>query len=73
MKQRRICKRCHRLRVVNDVSYCAYCTDALRKMEQRRAPVDGVSVVSEALAATLEKEHALAQASTEPPPPEGRS
>jgi len=56
--------------VVNDVSYCAYCNDELRKMEQRRA-VDGVSVVSDALATALEEEHALAQASTEPPPPEG--
>jgi len=34
MKLKSICKRCHRLKVVNRVGYCAGCDSALRTQEQ---------------------------------------
>jgi hypothetical protein len=40
MKTRSICKRCHRLRPVNQVRYCADCAGIIRNMEKPRpAPV----------------------------------
>lgn len=39
MKNREICKRCHRIRVVNEARYCAACDEALRKDELPRAAV----------------------------------
>lgn len=50
-KQKEICKRCHRLRVVNEVRYCVACNEVLRKDEKPKKrykpvenarPVDGI-------------------------------
>jgi len=35
-KNRSICKRCHRIRVVNDTRYCEACAAQLRADERRR-------------------------------------
>jgi len=36
MKERSICRRCHRVRAVNEVRYCAICAEALSKLERPR-------------------------------------
>ena len=36
MKTRSICKRCHRLRVVNDRRYCVACADTLDDLGKSR-------------------------------------
>lgn len=42
MKTRSICRRCHRIRVVDGTRCCAACNTELRAMERRRpvAPLD---------------------------------
>lgn len=37
MKTKQICKRCHRLRAVNNARLCEACEE-LRKQEERRPP-----------------------------------
>lgn len=46
MKERSICRRCHRLRAVNEVRYCEGCAEELRAMERpRRRPQAAPSAV----------------------------
>lgn len=74
MRMRRICKRCHRVRPVNGVGYCPTCTNDLRHDEQARPrpSKDAVEEKSPKVESTAEQEsEELAEASTEPPPPQG--
>ena len=57
-----ICRRCHRLRPVNGVRYCASCEQDLRAQERPRRPPPA--------AAEQDATDAAAAASTTPPPPE---
>lgn len=38
MKVRAVCKRCHRIKVINEVGYCAACTEFLRNLEKPKRP-----------------------------------
>jgi len=57
MTQSSICRRCHRLRAVNNVRYCAPCAEQLRKMgasKHRALPVPEEPTPVDPLASTLE-------------------
>lgn len=78
-KTKSICRRCHRVRSVNQARYCAECNAILRGQEQPRPLVSGAPVVSgqgdsdpppETPRADPEPEKIP---STEPPPPPAES
>lgn len=47
MKNRLICKRCHRIRVIKEAGYCESCFDALRAAERPKRVVVGGVVMPE--------------------------
>lgn len=47
-KERSICKRCHRLRVVNNARYCADCNEVLRADERPKQRLSQLSTEADA-------------------------